>query len=245
MDICAHDKEKAMFCHGHSDNARALGHSVDKTFDAFKSFLDKNPREVVTIEVGDMTGKCEVIMPYLLKQFETKFGSMLVEHASSSQPWPTLQDMVAKNKRVVVFLGRCLKTHKNPPKWALNRGLYYRSSWHRTSKNAKNAKDVIKFAQEFCDKPNPKHAKHWRCMDFEYSPDLKQVQSYLAKFSVPKGICIADIAKDLNPLVDKVATSCASKFHVHRVRVDRYWETGKFIKDVMAMNKANVKKFIK
>jgi hypothetical protein len=244
MDICAWKKDQAVFCHAQSDNARAVGHAVDKTFDKIKMFMDKNPREVITLEFGDMIGKCSIIMPYLAKMLSTKFGPMLAEHGATNEQWPTLGDMVSKNKRIVVFLGHCLKEWKDAPKWALNRGFYYRSSWHRTSKS-KNAKDVIKYGQEFCDKPQAKHANHWRCMDFEYSPDFAQAKKFLEKFSVPKDLCLPDIAKAVNPFVHKVAVDCGKKFHVHRVRVDYYWLTGKFVSDVKLLNMDNVKKYIK
>lgn len=77
-----------------------------------KEFLDKNPREVITLILEDHTGNVENIVADF-----TKAGLINYLHAQElSQEWPYLKDMIGTRHPLVVFL-HSEKEASNVPAW--------------------------------------------------------------------------------------------------------------------------------
>ena len=70
-------------------------------FETVKSFLDKNPREVVTIFMQTFG----TVDANLLKSAAVKAGvtAMCYKHTGVDKPWPTLLELINKGTRLVIF----------------------------------------------------------------------------------------------------------------------------------------------
>ncbi|KAJ1833228.1 hypothetical protein LPJ73_007916 [Coemansia sp. RSA 2703] len=81
----------------------------------FKDFLDRNPHDVVTFIIENVSG-------FSAEDVGAKFASVGIDKYAyvHNSKWPTLGEMIAKNKRLVVFLDDKADTSKVPyilPEW--------------------------------------------------------------------------------------------------------------------------------
>ncbi len=86
---------KIYFCHGYCE----LG-AVDATssFAKIAGFLERNPREVLLIDLEDYTTPADTV-----KAIETAGLDKYVYKGPAGPPWPTLRQMIDSGGRVLVF----------------------------------------------------------------------------------------------------------------------------------------------
>lgn len=167
MDTCQVG-DKAVLCHGSGD-LRGLGEDLSKTLETIKSFLVENPNEVVSLEFGDVNGDPVVVGKSIGDSLNTLMKDLLYEQSNPEQKWPTLQEMIEKNKRVVTFFGCALKGLNPRPNWALPRRAYYLSTWNETQQKALSAAQVAHLIKHYCDNNHSNKGRLWHAMDFEYT----------------------------------------------------------------------------
>jgi len=243
MDTCQSD-DRAVLCHGHKD-VRGLGQELPEAFAEFDEFLKKNPREIVVLEFGDIAGDKVVLGKSIAKNLKEKLSQHLFEHPSRDTPWPTLAEIIKANKRLVVFFGGAIAGITPRPGWALNRGDYFRSMWFN-SKHSNTADDVVGKIKHYCDKPDPKYARLWHAMDFEYMVDMSKTKDALKSFKFDHKICLNQVAETINKMVHVAVDHCFNKnYHLHRLRVDRYWQDLNLMALTDKINAANVERYVK
>ncbi|RKP06000.1 PLC-like phosphodiesterase, partial [Thamnocephalis sphaerospora] len=169
IDTCVADGNRVTTCHG-SGATRALGDELDVHLGQLRDFLAANPSEVVVIEYMDTDGDASVIARALAVAFEKFLPGKVFEHASPSDPWPTLGEMIKDDKRVVVFASNIWTSlpENERPRWLHSQPSYYRHSWPYTNKGH-NPDEIADLMMNY--KPSSEDEKYWQCVDFEYSPD--------------------------------------------------------------------------
>jgi hypothetical protein len=95
----------------HTECALTFGGLVIDYLRTVKTFLDKNPREVVTLLLTNPDGAPMDKYDAVYKALE--LDKMSFKPATSPNPlpidqWPTLGEMIAKNQRLVTFIGALL-----------------------------------------------------------------------------------------------------------------------------------------
>jgi hypothetical protein len=94
----------------HTNCALAYGGLVQDYLKTVKTFLDQNPREVVTVLLTNPDNAPMSTFDKIYKN--VGLDKMSFKPATSPNPlpkdqWPTLGDMIAKNQRIVTFIGEC------------------------------------------------------------------------------------------------------------------------------------------
>jgi hypothetical protein len=99
----------------HTDCALLNVGGFEEILASLKGWLDKNPREVVTLQIGNGDDAIRI------EEFEPHFKSTgaidLVytpNHSLNKDQWPTLGEMIAANKRLVIFMDYNSDTKKVP-----------------------------------------------------------------------------------------------------------------------------------
>ena len=104
LDVYSEDDQLVLY-HG----APKLGSSLfSDVLNEFKTFIDANPNEVITLILEDYISVSE--LSYAL--FTSGIIDDLYEYDEAG--WPTLQDMIDLNKRIVLFSDN---EFQNPPSW--------------------------------------------------------------------------------------------------------------------------------
>jgi hypothetical protein len=81
------------------------------TLDDVRAFLAVNPREVVTLIVEGGVDATDLAAAFTAAKLDT----LAISRSSTSDPWPTLQSMIAAGSRLVVFADAT----GSPPAWML------------------------------------------------------------------------------------------------------------------------------
>lgn len=94
LDSC--DCDGTEFCHGFCFSGTRNAKTV---FDSIVTFLKGNPNEIVVLElqIDDDT------LLSLWDSASPEFRSFLYSHPDTSTPWPTLNDLIDLQKRLIVF----------------------------------------------------------------------------------------------------------------------------------------------
>lgn len=106
------NKGRVMLCHGDCEKAsraQRVGNAAHVSFKTYlekiKNFLDKNPREIVTIELESYITNEETLRD--LKSVPGLFNYLLLpsdyDPLKKGGNWPTLQWMINNGKRLIIF----------------------------------------------------------------------------------------------------------------------------------------------
>lgn len=98
---------------------------ANKTLAEVKTFLDANPTEVITIFIEDYVHAPNGITRLFTKAGLMKYWMPPAMMASNGTPWPTLEEMIQRNHRLLVFT-------QDPTKEATE-GVAYQ--WRYTTEN--------------------------------------------------------------------------------------------------------------
>jgi hypothetical protein len=84
---------------------------IAETLDEVKAFFAMNPREVVTLIVEGAVDATDLAAAFSTAQLDT----LAISRSATTDPWPTLQAMIAAGTRLVVFAD----VTGSPPPWML------------------------------------------------------------------------------------------------------------------------------
>ncbi|KAI8050425.1 PLC-like phosphodiesterase [Syncephalis plumigaleata] len=222
IDTCVIGDGSVITCHGMGPS-RALGSPLDNHLAQVRDFLKANPDEVITLEYGDFDGDASKNAMAIKQKLEEYLPGKMLERNDASAPWPTLGEILAQGKQVVVFMGRQLPSFPegSRPAWANDRAAHYVGTWDYTN-SAHDDKTVAAAMIDYANKNDGK-SNLWQCLDFEYSPDKNSVLDDLKKLQQP-ALCLQRLAKVMNPQLDAVSSAYSAKFqHIHRLRIDYYY----------------------
>ncbi|KAI9596745.1 PLC-like phosphodiesterase [Syncephalis fuscata] len=222
IDTCVTHDGNVVTCHG-MGVTRALGDGLDVHLQQIAEFLNANRDQVIAIEYMDTDGD--------------------TARSSTAEPWPTLGQMIDMGKQVVIFSGSIADSLPGSarPAWIHNRDSYYRNTWnYANGAHSPNQMADIMLAYN----PSGSDADRWQCVDFEYSPDSKTLLEQMKNGNIPS-ICLERLATDMNRRVPEVVNKYADRFrHVHRVRVDYYYNAKDLLfNSVKKMNARNFQLF--
>ena len=105
LDVYSEDDELILY-HGTSKLGSSLFSDV---LNEFKTFMDENPNEIITLILEDYSSVIELS--------DALFTSGIIEDLyeyDEAYGWPTLQDMIDLDKRIVLFSDNEVQ---NPPSW--------------------------------------------------------------------------------------------------------------------------------
>jgi hypothetical protein len=236
LDTCQVDN-RAVFCHG-GGPTMALGSELDAVFAIFRDFLDKNPRQVINLGFGDVTGDVKVVMDYVSDRLLAYLGTRLVVKQDNA-PWPTLGELIDSDKRVVVWYRAPKTILRHPYAWVNDPNNIFGTYEYSDSVNT--AAQLKRFVLEQCAKPE--HPDKWQTLDVSYSPSWQTVVYEITHFRRVE-VCFAKMADYVGEWLKPVAEECSRKLKfIHRVHVDQYWR-GNVVQVVKFLNDENVKKYV-
>jgi len=74
-----------------------------------RSFLDSNPSEIITIFIEDYVKSSQGLTNVFKSSGLNKYMFPVSRMPKSGEDWPTVDDMVQKNQRLVVFTSKSAK----------------------------------------------------------------------------------------------------------------------------------------
>ncbi|KAI8050422.1 PLC-like phosphodiesterase [Syncephalis plumigaleata] len=102
IDVCLDRHDQVVVCHGMGE-LRALGDRVDNVLAQIRNYTDTASDTVITIEFGDIDGDRRKVAVQLRDAIQAQLGPYLVEQVNDNTEWPTLGQLIDKQKRVAVF----------------------------------------------------------------------------------------------------------------------------------------------
>lgn len=91
-----------MFVHHLQQPAKNVLHDM-------RSFLDSNPSEIITIFIEDYVNTPKGLTKVFQASGLSKYMLPLSRMPKNGEDWPTVDDMVQKNQRLVVFTSKSSK----------------------------------------------------------------------------------------------------------------------------------------
>ncbi|KAK9761892.1 hypothetical protein K7432_012861 [Basidiobolus ranarum] len=112
LHVSTKSSEALRLCHG--DCKLLDAGAVSDTLTVIKTFLDKNPFEVVTLFIENFA---HIKGDMIARTFETSGLVNMTRVQKPQEPWPTLEEMIKNNTRLVVFINEDITHDKYP--WLL------------------------------------------------------------------------------------------------------------------------------
>ncbi|KAG0245382.1 hypothetical protein BGW41_000009 [Actinomortierella wolfii] len=243
------DNSSVVMCHGFGPQ-RAVGVSLDSVLSAILDFYLKNPTEIITIEfneadgdAADMAIMSKIIVQKMLQYFTLPNGHQLLwSRNSSSEPWPTLREMVTKNQRIVVFMGSVYDPIPEPkPRWANQKDVWKHDGFRYTYDDTTPAELNASY-YKWCDQ-GPKNDGsfiQWQQIDINMAIIVDDLWDEIKAGRMPQ-VCIEPLAIQTNSaFLEALANYCYDKWpYWFRVRVNNYWH-GSVFKVTDQFNDRNV-----
>jgi len=221
------DGNNLLLCHG-SGTTRALGIDFHTAFSEIAKFLNTYNREVITISFEASDGNPTVIYQHLISIVEQYLGDMMYVHDEGAG-WPTLQEMIDSNQRVVIYTSWSNFADPSLPPWLhLNRNqLCYRTwAFSDTIHHSGQLRDAM---MSFCSQQQPPAiANKWQTLEYTIPTALRTIEGDLKHFKKPE-VCLKTFAKDEDQWMNDVARFCVPRMSfVHLVMVDYYFKSPVF-----------------
>ncbi|KAI8820254.1 PLC-like phosphodiesterase [Fimicolochytrium jonesii] len=242
IDTCQIDDGSVVNCHG-AGNKRAIGGDIRQTLQSVASWVNNNPNEIITLNFGDSDGDAASMARYIQGGLQDILGKWLFER-SAGAPWPTLGELIAKDKRVVVMFGSNLFNAGPKPAWLQHYDDIIEDPYFKVLADDDNpARLEASYLQSWCLR-DPKTFTKLQVIDATIAIVLPQLEADLRKLKFPTSVCSRDLAKSVNyGSLDRIADFCAQKMgYIYRVRVD-HEDASNVVAKVRELNGRNVKRF--
>ncbi|GFR75962.1 Tat pathway signal sequence like protein [Elysia marginata] len=133
------------------------GGSVCRMLKQTRTFLSRNPHEVIALTFNHEMQDMEMVMPALTRQLQTQLGPMLNNkfRLRGERRWPRLRHAVRTNQRVFVFYTPRVNDepffsqYYTPHKW-IHTENWVGSTWREFSLNGENCSQIVSVTASRC-----------------------------------------------------------------------------------------------
>ncbi|KAJ3145403.1 hypothetical protein HDU86_000924 [Geranomyces michiganensis] len=222
LDTCRLDDGSIVNCHGY-DTTRAIGPAIRSTFDSIANWLKQNPNEVITLTFGDHDGDTYAMGAAIKQSLQDSLGPFLYSRKGGA--WPTLGDMVASGKRVVVMMSRGLDTAGPQFDWVESYDALVDDPYFAVladDDSAERLKDS--YLNNWCVRDKSSISK-LQVIDATIALNIEALKAKLAKLQFPTAICNRDLANQVNHgALETIADFCSAHLTppIFRLRIDFY-----------------------
>lgn len=141
-----------------SHHSSFCGGSICRLLKQTRSFLSRNPHDVIVLTFNHEMEDAQIVMPALTRQLKSQLGPMLNRgfRARRMSRWPKLRYAVRTNQRVFVFYAPEVQDEPfgrevfRPNQW-INTEAWLGSTWTEFSLNGGNCSQIVQRTAYRCD----------------------------------------------------------------------------------------------